>query len=241
MRFTRWLMLTSALLAASLARADAPPAMTTLTPFAASYEVRLNNLPFRASARQVLAPLGGDRWRLTLTIKSFLLDTTEYSEFRWDGTACHTVPEHYGYSRSGIGRDRYLDMRFDFATRKLVRNDGKTTTSIAIGPGVEDKLGHTLAVACRVARGARGQLGVDVAWDHDVRHFDYLVAAREELVVTPLGNWNALRVERKRADDDRVTATWLSAAAGWRTVKMQHSEGDGRLFQLQLLELDRAP
>lgn len=212
--------------------------MSTLKPFTANYEVRLNNLPFRADARQTLAALGGDRWRLTLTIKSFLLDTTEYSEFRWDGANCHTIPEHYGYSRDGIGRDKYLDMRFDFATGTLTRRDGKRTSATRIAKGVEDKLGHTLAVSCRVARGARGQMGVDVAWDNDVRHFDYLVAREEETIVTPLASYRALRVERKRADDDRMTATWLSAAAGWRTVRMQHSEGDGRLFQLQLLELD---
>jgi len=220
------------------APASPAPAMTTLKPFSASYEVRLNNLPFRAEARQTLAPLGNDRWRLTLTVKSFLLDTTEYSEFRWDGAACHTIPERYGYSRNGIGRDKYLDMRFDFATGTLTRHDGRKSIGMKIGKGVEDKLGHSLAVACRVARGARGQIGVDVAWDNDVRHFDYMVARTEETIVTPLASYRALRVERKRVDDDRVTATWLSAGAGWRTVRMQHSEGDGRLFQLQLLELN---
>lgn len=212
--------------------------MSVLAPFSANYEVRLNNLPFKANARQVLKSLGGDRWRLTLTIKSFLLDTTEFSEFRWDGQTCHTIPEHYGYSRNGIGKDKSLDMRFDFATGTLKRHDGRTVKSFRIGTGIEDKLGHTLAVACRVARGARGTLGVDVAWDHEVRHFDYVISKTEELIATPLGSFRAVRVERQRADDDRITATWLSAAAGWRTVRMQHSEGDGRLFQLQLLELD---
>lgn len=217
-----------------------PAAMTTLAPFSASYEVRLNNLPFRATARQSLAPMGGDRWRLMITIKSFLLDTNEFSEFRWDGQNCHTIPERYGYSRNGIGRDQKLDMRFDFNTRTLTRHDGKSAKAIAIGAGVEDKLGHTLAVACRVARGARGVLGVDVAWDNDVRHFGYVVSKAEETIDTPLATWRAVRVERQRADDDRITTTWLAAAAGWNTVKMQHSEGDGRLFQLQLLEMDRA-
>lgn len=215
-----------------------PLAMAALKPFNASYEVRLNNLPFRAEARQSLAALGNDRWRLTLTVKSFLLDTTEYSEFRWDGANCHTIPERYGYSRNGVGRDKYLDMRFDFATGTLTRNNGSKSTSMKIGKGVEDKLGHSLALACRVARGARGLIGVDVAWDNDVRHFDYVVARNEETIVTPLASYRALRIERKRADDDRITSTWLSAGAGWRTVRMQHSEGDGRLFQLQLLELD---
>jgi hypothetical protein len=230
-------------LAATASVAPAPPpvqplAMATLKPFNASYEVRLNNLPFRADARQALVPLGNDRWRLTLTVESFLLDTTEYSEFRWDGATCHTIPERYGYSRNGIGRDKYLDMRFDFATGTLTRNNGSKSTEMKIGKGVEDKLGHSLALACRVARGARGLIGVDVAWDNDVRHFDYLVAPVEETIVTPLASYRALRMERKRADDDRITSTWLSAGAGWRTVRMQHSEGDGRLFQLQLLELN---
>ena len=237
------LALLSAFAVAEPASAPAPaasPAMATLTPFSAGYEVRLNNLPFKARARQTLSALGNERWRLELRIESFLLDTREFSEFRWDGEKCHTIPEHYGYSRQGIGRNQSLDMRFDFAKKTLVRRDAKSTSSFAIADNTEDKLGHTLALACRVARGARGPVGVDVAWDHDVRHFEYQVSAAEEAVGTPLGTFRALRVQRLRADSDRITTSWLAPAANWQSVQMQHSEGDGRLFQLRLLELDNA-
>jgi len=241
MHNVRLLLLLVTGLLGGIARADAPAVMTALAPFSASYEVSLNNLPFKARAEQTLVSLGGDRWRLVLRIDSFLLDTLEFSEFRWDGTNCHTIPDHYGYSRKGIGRNKSLDMRFDFNKRTLTRYDGKTVTSFAIPDGTEDKLGHTLALTCRIARGARGTLGVDVAWDSDVRHFDYQIAAREETVGTPAGTYRAWRVERQRADSDRITTSWLAASTGWRTVQMQHSEGDGKLFQLRLLDLNHAP
>lgn len=226
------------LLTGAASATEAP--MTRLTGFSASYEVSLNNLPFRATAHETLVPLDNGHWRLELRIESFLLDTTEFSVFRWDGDNCHAVPEHYGYARSGIGRDQNLNMRFDFNRKVLTRNDGEQISTIPITGRVEDKLGHTMAVACRVARGERGELGVDVAWDHDVRHFDYRVGGQEETVSTPAGNYRALRVERERGDSERVTTTWLAPATGWRAVQMRHSEGDGRLFQLRLTGLNNA-
>lgn len=202
--------------------------------------MRLNNLPFKAEARQTLGALGNNRWRLELRVESFLLDTVEWAEFRWDGANCHTIPERYSYVRKGIGKNRKLDMRFDFGSRQVTRTDLKTTSTFPITDGVEDKLGHTLALACRIARGERGTLGVDVAWDRDVRHFDYKLGAAEENVPTPYGSFRAFRLERVRADSDRVTTTWIAEAAGWQSVQMQHTEGDGRLFQLRLLDLQNA-
>ncbi|MFZ5723111.1 MAG: DUF3108 domain-containing protein [Pseudomonadota bacterium] len=222
------------------AAGDAPLPLATLSPFTAGYEVRLNNLPFKARATQSLVPLGGDRWRLELNLESLLLDTVERADFRWDGANCHAIPEHYHYLRQGVGRDRRLDLRFDFANRVAVRNDGRKTSTFPISERTEDKLGHTLALACRIARGARGDLAVDVAWDKQVQHFDYRVAAGEESVVTPSGTWRAIRFERKRVDSDRVTMSWIAADANWQAVKMQHTEGDGNLLQLRLLRFDPA-
>lgn len=226
-----------ALLCATLAQAGTPP-LTTLTPFRASYEVRLNNLPFKAQAEQTLTALGGDRWRLEVRLDSFLLDTVESSEFRWDGNNCHAIPEHYRYTRKGIGRNKQLDLQFDSAKRLATRNDGRKTETFAISNRTEDKMAHTLALGCRIARGARGDLSVEVAWDNKVQHFDYRVSASEEVVPTPAGNWRALRFERKRIDNERTTTSWVAAAANWQAVKMQHTEGDGNLIQLRLLELD---
>lgn len=236
----RWLLSALLLLTANPATADADAALSTLAAAGARYEVRLNNLPFKASASQTLASLGGDRWRLELRVESFLLDTIEYSEFRWDGQNCHTIPERYFYSRKGIGKKMQLELQFDHANGRVTRNDGKETSSYAINERTEDKLGHTLALACRVARGARGALDVDVAWDRDVRHLDYQVSRTAEPVETPLGTFQALRMERTRVDSDRVTTSWISPETGWQPVKMQHTEGDGRLFQLRLLDLDHA-
>lgn len=230
----------TALLATISARADTPPALAAPTPFTATYEVSLNNLPFKALAHQTLADLGNNRWRLELRVESFLLDTVETSEFRWDGDNCHTIPERYAYTRKGIGKNRRLDMGFDFGAHNVTRTDNKGTTFFPIVDGTEDKLGHTLALACRIARGARGALAVDVAWDRDVRHFEYDVSSVEENIKTPLGAFRAVKVQRQRADSDRITTSWLAESAGWQAVQMQHTEGDGRLFQLRLLELKHA-
>ncbi len=233
------LAVTFATLIAVSARAEAPPG--SLNPFAATYEVSLNNLPFKAQAHQTLTALGNNRWHLELRVESFLLDTVEVSDFRWDDANCHTVPEHYSYLRKGIGKNRRLDMQFDFDAHSVTRTDAKSTSTFPIIEGTEDKLGHTLALACRIARGARGTLAVDVAWDHDVRHFDYEVASAEETVKTPFGTYQALRMQRQRADSDRITTSWLAETAGWQAVQMQHTEGDGRLFQLRLLDLTHVP
>lgn len=228
--------------AAPVAAPQAKPATAAVAfanpvPFVATYEVRLNNLPFKATARQSLVALGNNRWRLELKVESFVVDSTELSEFRWDSSRCRTIPERYRYTRNGIGSEKLLDMRFDFGKKLVTRNNGEKISSFAITELTEDKLGHTLGLACRIARGARGKVSTDVAWDKELRHFDYLVASREETIVTPAGSWQAIRFERQRTDDDRITTSWLSARAGWQAVQMQHSEGDGKLFQLQLMQL----
>lgn len=231
--------LAAALTALLPVAAAAGEAFADPVPFSATYEVRLNNLPFTADARQSLTALGGNRWRLELKVESFILDTTETSEFRWDGSRCHAIPGHYRYSRKGIGRNRTLDMQFDTTRNIVAVNDGRKQLSYAITALTEDKLAHTLGLACRIARGARGQVAVDVAWDRELRHFDYRVGTREETVVTPSGNWQALRFERQRTDSERLTTSWIAAKAGWQAIQMQHTEGDGKLFQLRLLQLQQ--
>lgn len=233
------LLLAALLLLSGAAQAASP--LATLVPFSASYEVRLNGLPFKANASQRLVALGNGRWRIELKVESFLVDSLEYSEFRWNGNTCHATPEHYHYSRKAMGRRKQLDLAFDHAAGRVTRNDGKATSSYAINENTEDKIGHTLALACRVARGERGTLTVDVAWDKDLRHLDYEVSAEPENIATPLGTFSAWRLGRQRLDSDRVTTTWVSGAAGWQSVRMEHTEGDGRTFQLRLLELEHAP
>lgn len=225
-----------ATLLAGAARATDAGAMRTLSPSVAKYEVRLNNLPFKAEATQTLSPLGPDRWRLELRVDSFLLDTVEFSEFRWDGDNCRTTPERYGYTRTGVGRNKQVELKFDHSAGVVTRTDKEGSTRFSLPRSTEDKLGHMLSVACRVARGARGDLEVKVAWDRDVRTLPYTVGATEK-IATPVGTYDAFRVQRKRTDSDRVTTTWLAGGAGWQPVQMQHTEGDGRLFQLRLLEL----
>lgn len=217
---------------------SATPAAFVLLPTHVNYEVQINSLPFKARAEQILTPLGGDRWRMELRLNSFLLDTVEAAEFHWDNASCHSTPERYSYTRKGVGKNRQLEQRFDFAAHVVTRNDGKHSDSFPLPDGVEDKLSHSLGLACRIARGARGNIAADVAWDSSVQHFEYVVSSTEETVETPSGNWPALRFERKRAPTEkRVTTTWLAATAGWQAVKMQHTEGDGYVVQLRMLDL----
>lgn len=221
------------------AAATAPLPMATLKPFAANYQVRINGVPFKATASQTLTALGGDRWRLELTLNSFVLDTTERSDFRWDGATCNAIPGEYQYTRKSIGNNRQWHLLFD-QVRHVARGDnGKRVTVFAITDHTQDKLGHALALACQTARGARGTIGIDVAWDHKVEHFEYAVSPTEETISTPAGNWKVLRIERKRVGSDRMTRSWIAAAADWQPVQMQHIETRGTLLQLQLLKLER--
>jgi hypothetical protein len=219
----------------------APLPYMRLQPFTATYEVRLNNLPFRASATQTLSALGGNRYRLELRVESFLLDTVEVSDFTWDGEDCHASPQHYSYERSGIGKNRQLDLRFDHEAKRVTRDDGNETGTFNFNKRTEDKLGHTMSLACHVARGERGSLELDVAWDRDVRTLGYGISTTEETVETPSGRHKAIKVQRLRSGSDRVTTTWLAPSLGWRGAQMQHTEGDGRYFTLRLLTLKDAP
>lgn len=234
--------LTGLLACATLTFANAAAAaetsvMQALVPSTAKFEAKLDGLPFRAEATQSLVSRGGNLWRLELRVDSFLLDSVEYSEFRWDGEHCRTVPESYGYTRSGVGRNKEMKLVFDHSAGSVTRTDKEGTTRFALPRNTEDKLGHMLGVACRLARGARSDISLQVAWDRDVRQLDYQVGALEK-VATPLATYDGWRVTRKRTDSDRITTTWIAPAAGWQPVQMQHTE-DGRMFQLRLLELRR--
>jgi hypothetical protein len=170
--------------------------------------------------------------RLTLALLGATVGTvTESSEFRWDGTQIE--PLLYVYSQTGLGR-REEAIAFDWsALSALSTLDGETWT-LPLQEGVQDKLSYSQSIGYDL--GVRGltEITYRVADGDEVEEQVYRVSA-QEVLETPLGALNTVKIERIRSgDSQRRTTVWLAVDWHYLLVQLEQVNSSGRETSLAL-------
>ncbi len=160
-------------------------------------------------------------------------EITERSE--WQRVGETWQPMSYRYVRTGKKR-KQVAVDFDWTSGLAVNTAAGESWSMPVPNGTLDKLGFMLAMMHDLGAGLRA-LEYPIADGGKLKRY-HLQTIGAELLQTPIGLVETLKVERIRADTDRETTFWCAPELGFLPVKMEHKETDGSVITLTIESLE---
>lgn len=150
----------------------------------------------------------------------------EHSLWRWQDNA--PVPQRYTYHYTGGSKGEvYEQLDFDWQALTVDSlREGKTTT-LPIEPGVVDKLSYQVALI-RDLQAGKQQFMYKVADRSDIRHIRYEVAGKE-MIDTPWGKKQTIKVKRKTLTDERITILWFAPELDYMVVKLIQNDNGTKM------------
>jgi hypothetical protein len=210
-----------------------------LSTFRAVYKADYKGLPIRATGIRELSRTADNDYLLSSSANSFVASITEQSRFSL-GDDNQIIPNEYQYHRKGIGKNRDATLRFDWAALQVENDVQARPWKMSIPLGALDKLSYQLQMRHDLAAAHHHDLPwpdltYQVADGGKLKTYQFSVVGLE-LVTTPVGKFNALRVTRVRKDSDRITDFWLAPEYDFMLVRFIQKEEDRGGFELMLKE-----
>ncbi len=202
-------------------------------PFRAVYSADFKGLPVGATGIRELRLIAGNRYLFTSSAKSIFASVTEQTTFNWEDQA---IPLEYQYIRSGIGRNRDDKLVFDWQSDTVSYNN----SAYNIETGTLDKLLYQFQMRADLKQAHSRDaswptMHYAVADRERVRNYNFTVDG-EDIISTPVGDFNTVRVIRIRENQNRKTTLWLVPRYDFLLVRLQQTEDDDDGFELLLQE-----
>lgn len=202
-----------------------------ISPFSSTYGLSGSGVPFSIAADRTLERDGKrdgqDVWKMEIRARNILGSIRETTRFSWQD--CTPQSTSYSYRRRGLGRTREASLDMDREAGIAIANrDGRDPEEFEISDNTTDVLSQTLGLQCRLMRGERDDIAIDVISERRRETMVYQVTG-EENVRVPAGRFDAVRVIRVRDDDsDRQTLLWFAPELDYALIKMVQDDGDGQ-------------
>ncbi|MDH5736752.1 MAG: DUF3108 domain-containing protein [Gammaproteobacteria bacterium] len=217
---------------------------TMLTPFKAVYNAKIKGffLPLGGEATRELSLGNNNSYVFESLARNAMIKINEQSRFSHLDN--HIRPDTYSYERTGVGKNRQALLTFDWPGGQVLNDVQNVPWKMAITDGTLDKLVYQLQL--RLDLLAAREQGTDIT---ALTEFHYEVAdggrlkdyyfrsLGREVVETPLGEINALKLERIKSEKNRETLVWMDPDREYLLVKMIQVEKKGRALHLLIKSL----
>ena len=232
MRHFRSILITSALL--SLFVTPSSDAQQVLE-YTAQYKARANGIAARAD--RSLSRLEDNFYGISNVLRATLLGVPlakleQRSEFFFsDG---QLKPRTYSYQLTGISKaSDSIDYNWDTLT--AVSSEDEESWQLELSDGVMDELSYQFALRQSLIAGTtKEELEFQLIDGDEIESHQYRFLA-DELLHTPLGELNTVKLERVRdADDERVTMIWLARDWDFLLTRIEQVSGSGLRIELEL-------
>src|SRR5690606_237223 len=188
-------------------------------------------LGFKITVKHELKPLPDGTHQMHFRAESWFASIDEVSTLKIDAEKGQIIPLHYIYKRRIMGRDRDAELTFNWDKRTVTNNVQNTTWRMEIAQHVQDKLSYQLQLQYDLANNKK-DLVYQIADGGRLKEYRFETVG-EELLTTPLGKVNTVKVKRSRDNDDRVTFAWLAKDWDYLLVRLQQEE-DGDEYTISL-------
>ncbi len=218
----------------ALAVLTLPAHALELKPFTASYTADWKQVPISGTAERSLEQLDNGLWRLDFEASMLVASFNERSTFRTEGDTF--LPESYRLKRSGLGKGKRVEQRFDWESKQVEGNDRGDPVNLPLHRGLLDKSTYQLALQHEVAAGKQS-MSYQVVDGDEIETYDFRVLG-EEKVSTRAGQVDAIKVERVRdpTQSKRETILWFAKDWDYLLVRLHQVEKDGKEYQIMLEE-----
>jgi len=134
-------------------------------------------------------------------------------------------PLEYLYDHSGGKKDRNVAVTFDWDAQKITNTVNGQSWRMPTEPKVMDKLLYQLAIMHDLKSG-RAPLAYTVADGGKIKTYDFELLGNE-IISTPLGELDTVKVSRVRKDSRRETVFWCAEKLHFLPVRVENIETDG--------------
>ena len=208
--------------------------------FRAVYKADYKGLPVKAHGVRELQRDSNGVYTLRSDATSFIASIEESSAFTFRNGKIK--PIQYEYHRTGIGRERHAILDFDWQKMTVLNNVQSKPWKMSVSENSLDKLVYQLQMRADLLH-ARSQslpwpdLKYEIADGGKLKHYEFEVIG-EEIIETPMGEINTLKIMRIKHRKNRETALWLAPDYDFLLVRLQQLEGNGKGFELLLKEAE---
>ncbi len=134
-------------------------------------------------------------------------------------------PLHYSYGRTGYRKKRDVSIEFNRATNKIKNTINGDFWHLPMEPAVMDKLLYQLAIMHDLQNG-RIPASYRIADGGGIKTYSFEKLG-EEVVETPLGSFNTIKMLRHKPGSSRKSVFWCAPDLEFLQVKVEHTEKDG--------------
>lgn len=203
-----------------------------LHPFQASYTADWKQLPFTGTAERSLRQRDDGHWELTFKASMLVAGVSESSTLRLQDNQLQ--PLRYKYDRTGLGKPKKSRQNFDWHALQVSGKDKDGDYQLPLHAGILDKSSYQLALQRDVAQG-ESRLSYLVLDGNDLDTYDFRLLG-DELIETPLGALNTVKVERVRdpGQNMRKTTLWFAKDWNYLLVQLNQVERDGKEYTIML-------
>lgn len=203
--------------------------------YSAHYKASANGIA--ASADRSLTRLADNSYQITNLLKASLAGVTiatleQRSEFDFSGG--HIQPSSYSYLLSGISKaSNTIDFNWDTQTARSTEDED--SWQLELSDGVMDQLSYQFALRQLLISGSTEEKMEFFLIDGDEIELHQYRLIGDEVLSTPLGDLNTVKLERVReASDERVTMIWLARDWNFLLARIEQVNGSGLRIELEL-------
>lgn len=230
------------LVALTLSSLSSPSLSQTaaLSSYTADYQAQANGLS--ATARRSLERDADGAFRLSNFLEATLAGQSlaslqQSSEFSLQ--AGRLVPQSYSYQLSGVSRASHA-IAYNWDAAVAISSEDGDNWRLPLHDGVVDQLSFQAALSLALMEDSetRDSFAFDIIDGDEIDRHEYRLVG-EELLATPLGELNTLKLEKVRAaDDERVTEIWLAIDWEFLLARLEQVNGSGLHIVLELREAE---
>ena len=134
-------------------------------------------------------------------------------------------PVYYSYKRTGDRKKRDVSIEFNRDAKKIKNTINGDFWHLPMEPAVMDKLLYQLAIMYDLQNG-RTPASYRIADGGGVKTYSFEKLG-EEVVETPLGSFNTVKMLRHKPGSSRKSVFWCAPDLKFLQVKVEHTEKDG--------------
>ena len=207
-----------------------------LKPFKAYYQAQFDlGISLSGEVVRELKALPDGQWQLSMKASAIMARIDESSRFEISQQQLY--PLHYSYQRKVFGKKKQRQQQFDWSAGNVLSSQTDRATTLPIDQNTHDKVSYQIQLWRDLDAGLSEMHYQLVDGDH-LKQLDFLRIG-EEIVDTPAGRFETIRVERDRGDNSaRKTTLWFAKNLDHVIVKLQQIETDNKEYTLLLERID---
>lgn len=203
------------------------------TSFKATYKLYYSGMEVAETERSISKSGNGNNEYIyrsesrTIGLASVFRKDHIVEESIWRVTGQQLYPLDYSYVRFRGEIDREVNIHFDWENNLIKSKVNKKTREIPLTSGVLDKLLYQYAIMRDLQNGDFPET-YTIAEGSKMKTY-YFKHMGEDKINTPLGDFDTIKVEHIKPNDERKLVFWCAPELNYLPVKIEHTEEDGKV------------